>query len=339
MIMSNTITQIKIGWRALVGFSGDRELQTISVATNLPLNIRAGRLTKDNLEVVLFGFSLQEWPATRVLPHGKGFDIRIFEIESKKYLGISRGSGGSLELFESMITDVIEHIFNLEGQTHALIFKKFVDRVRDWQNFMSRGRSGLSRADEIGLFGELLILNNLLDSNVPTTEVLDWWKGPLHGRHDYHINGGGLEVKSTTSEEGFIIDVFDISQLDPALVEALFLFGIRLKVDQDGKTLPDMVNHLRERLQNNTSALFNFDKCLGFAGYDDEHISHYNTKYQMSEIVGFEVNASFPSLRIATLSPEIFEVRYRLDLNSIHQPKLTQNETLKKLGVIVDGTI
>lgn len=337
--MSDVLGQIRIGWRALSGFSTNRELQTISAVANYSVKIRAGRIAESGLEIVLFRFSIDDWPSPRGLPHGKGFDLGLYDIEGEKYLGLSRASDGALELFEAMLSNVIDHALNGADLSHKVLFRKFLDRVRDWQTFMSRGRNGLSRQDEIGLVGELCILKNLLSVNLPSENVIDWWKGPLHGTHDFHLNGGAIEVKATTSQDGFLVDIFDVSQLDPATVTKLFVFGVRLEVSESGHSLPELVDDIRFILIDSTSALSLFDKCLSYAGYRDENAKNYTSKYGISEILGFEVTDEFPSLRRSSLPSEVLEVKYRLDLDAMTLTQITETDALKLLGVIFNGAV
>lgn len=336
--MSEVLEQIRIGWRALNGFQTERELQTISVVTNYTIKIRAGLIVENGLEIVLFHFNISSWPSPNSLPYGKGFDLGLYDIDGKKYLGLSRGNHGALELFEAMLSNVIDYALDGESVPHKVFFRRFLDRVRDWQVFMSRGRSYLSQQDEIGLVGELLLLRTLLDSNLPSESIIDWWKGPLHGTHDFHVNGGAIEVKTTTSRDDFVIEVFDMVQLDPSSVCKLYLFGVALTLGEEGDSLPDIVKSLRVSLEDSQSGLQLFDKCLNYAGYRDEHADNYSSKYLLSRLIGFEVTEQFPSLKRSSIPVEVFDVKYRLDLDALSLPSVTLSESLNNLGVILDGT-
>ena len=337
--MSDILSQIRMGWRALNGFQMDRELQTISVVPNSTVKIRAGRIAESGLEIVLFRFNLINWPSPHSLPHGKGFDLGLFDVDGERYLGLSRASHGALELFEAMLSNVIDYALSDERVSHSILFRRFLDRVRDWQTFMSRGRNGLSRQDEVGLVGELFLLKTLLDSNLPSESIIDWWKGPLHGTHDFHINGGAIEVKTTTSTDSFVVDVFDIAQLDPSSVDRLYLFGVGLTLSEEGDSLPGIVDNIRGFLRGSQSGLMLFDKCLVYAGYRDEHAKHYTSKYVLSRLIGLEVTEQFPSLKRGSIPVEVFDVKYRLDLDALTLPHVSLPESLKNFGVILDGTI
>ena len=66
---------------------------------------------------------------------------------------------------------------------------------------------------EVGLFGELIVLGELL--NAGDSAVLNQWKGPEDGLHDFVKDGEWeLEVKTSVSPNP-IVKVHPVTQLEP----------------------------------------------------------------------------------------------------------------------------
>src|SRR5699024_6198251 len=110
-----------------------------------------------------------------------------------------------------------------------------------WQEFMRMGREGLSADAELGLVGELCIMQEMIEQGVPLFTAVDAWQGPHDGLHDYLLAGGAIEVKSTLASEGFPVKIASLEQLDNSHSQPLFLAGLRFSVESTGMTLPQLV--------------------------------------------------------------------------------------------------
>jgi hypothetical protein len=73
-----------------------------------------------------------------------------------------RQSAGNLELFATVVTDVCGLIDSSDSYPEELLYQRLLGRVRGWQEFMRRGREGLSVEAELGLVGEICLLRYLL---------------------------------------------------------------------------------------------------------------------------------------------------------------------------------
>lgn len=173
------------------------------------------------------------------------------------------------------LDDILELIFSLIGTV------------------IPRG-SLLSPSSAKGLYGELVLLDKLLDiasngSNTATaTSVLDSWHGwrvPAPGalfgaRRDFLTVGRTpvIEVKTTGSDnrEHRITNYLQLFEDSPP--EHLFLFSVSAKYDSTGTTnLPEMVDRVMNKLPN-LGLKNRFTRCLnsyGGAGYYHAHAPFY----------------------------------------------------------------
>ena len=88
------------------------------------------------------------------------------------------------------------------------------------------GAPGLSAEREVGLFGELTVLDFLI-SGTSGSEAIAAWRGPNGDEHDFDLGCGDLEVKSTTSEKR-VHWIGSLSQLTPTPGRLLWLLSIQL---------------------------------------------------------------------------------------------------------------
>ena len=94
---------------------------------------------------------------------------------------------------------------------------------------MNRHReSVLSAENEQGLFGELILLDRLVEAELPPRDVLDAWQGPADGLQDFIFGSGGIEVKTTLSAGGFPATISSLEQLDDSLRQPLFVAATKI---------------------------------------------------------------------------------------------------------------
>lgn len=307
-------------WRALAGHTGQQGWRFIPIATHAYCHLRAGRHFPGNEEALLAGFRVATTPVD--LPQGHGFAVLTVDMEATEpdrlWFGLVRQPAGNLDMFALMATDVVSTLGAASSLDDRAIFRLFLDRIRAWQNFMRQGRDGLlSPEAEIGLHGELILLGMLIDAGLEALSAVEAWRGPLHGLHDFEIDTGAIEVKTTASEQGFPVRILSLEQLDPSLAEPLYLAGIHLNADPEGLDLRGRVEDIRQRLQNDLAALHTFITLLLHAGYTDTMADRYPRRFVHDRIRLLPVDDHFPSLTRHKVPPQVSLVRYEIDLDQI----------------------
>jgi hypothetical protein len=83
----------------------------------------------------------------------------------------------------------------------------------------------------IGLLGELLLLDRLLDQDASGWKL---WRGPLGERHDFRAGGHAIEVKTTSRTGNTKIAISAIDQLLPPAGGVLHLLHVVLEQVESG---------------------------------------------------------------------------------------------------------
>ena len=112
--------------------------------------------------------------------------------------------------------------------------------VKNWNEILAR-QSYPAAADEVGLFGELMILRELVRQD-PHLRSASWQFGT--GVHDFVVDGHRLEVKTTSSPDSSTVHIFDLIQLADPPEADLHLAHVRIAHDEDGETLTDVISRL-----------------------------------------------------------------------------------------------
>ena len=338
MVLQSKKEELLAAWRALGGSSDTDGWRTIPISLGGNYGLLAGRHFPGNEEALLVGFRSVRVPPPGQLPTGRGFQVAKADLEGgggRIWISLSRQKAGSLELFSMMADDVLGILSNSRSLDEEKLFHTFLSRIGAWQDFMQRSNDGVLGAEsEVGLFGELVVLQALIDAGLPAEVAVEAWNGPLKGIQDFALGTGAIEVKTTVSPSGFPACIGSLEQLDDSLIFPLFLTGVRLLVDQSGMTLPQFIGELRGELQAYSAASGSLERRLLHAGYFDDVAERYTRRFATIGMRTIAVTSSFPRLTRANVDVEIRKVRYELDLDLVRQEEIELDCALTQLGVI-----
>ncbi|EJN39831.1 hypothetical protein PMI38_00678 [Pseudomonas sp. GM84] len=325
-------------WKALHGelkTPGWRSIDLFQAGTCL---IKLARHSPSGHEAVLIGFANTKLAPTPLLPKGQGFRMERATLGetsgARQWLAIVKQPSGCIDLFAAVVADITALMAANGDCSEDLLHQRLMGRVRGWQEFMRKGQEGLSKEAEQGLIGELCFLNHLIESGMLTYSVVDGWKGPADGLHDFVVGMGSIEVKSTIGKEGFAVRIASLDQLDDSRSSPLYLAGVRLEISDRGRTLTRYVTDIRSTLEPDPAALALFEKALHDAGYLDMHSENYSRKFLPTELRILLVDSDFPRLIPFNTPPAICWAQYEIDLSLIATDTLALPEVLEKLGVI-----
>jgi hypothetical protein len=323
-------------WRALTrGATGGDGWRCIPVSGLEGGRLQAARRFPENHEALLAGFTGVTLPPTATLPAAAGFRIeRISPGMPGDWLALVRQEDGGIELFANMATDVVALMAASTAASHPRQLQLFLGRVRAWQEFMSRKRGALDLEAELGLAGELVCLERLIDSGLDMNTAVEGWKGPLKGLQDFEIGGGAIEVKSTLSHDGFPAKIMSLEQLDDSTRQPLFIFACRFAMAAEGLTLCDRIHALRLALETDAAAAARFESALLHAGYVDAHAEHYTRRMVVSESRFDKVDEGFPRLVAGNVPAAIRRVRYEVDLDATGAGVYSPEHVLELVGAV-----
>ena len=326
---------LQTAWQSLAGSAADEGWQVIGLGGHGGTPVHAGRHFPGNLEGLLLVFQGARLPGVQNLPRGHGFEVTPVRLggalQDRTILALVREPAGSLEMFVTMAADLLAVLGRSEALTIQERSQAFLRRVATWQEFM-RNPSGeiLSAEAELGLIGELLTLELLLDAGVPATVAIDSWEGPADGLHDFVLGGGAIEVKSSAAGGGFIARIGSLDQLDDAVHAPLFLCCQRFSLDDAGETLFGHIDRLRTRLAN-SGAMQTFAVRLLHAGAHERHRDAYTRKLSLTSTNLFAVDDNIPRLTPSVVGPAIRRASYELDIDLVEATTLGLHEVLSKL--------
>lgn len=215
------------------------------------------------------------------------------------------------EIFSILVDDLIGVL--VTSRTEASAVDAFTARFERWQQFFTRsGPAGLGEEAQRGLYGELWFTRYFLMETLDSMSAVSAWTGYGRTAQDFQLPGVAVEVKTTTAKQPQHLSIASERQLDDTGVDGLFLFHLSLDVRRSkDRTLPLLVDTLREALEEHTVARGLFEESLLMAGFIDAHRERYDyTSYTVRQASVFHVRDDFPRLVEAKLPTGVGNVRY-----------------------------
>jgi hypothetical protein len=267
--------------------------------------------------------------AINELPSTRGIDVVLLPSEGNDSFSLQLTSKDRNlnQIFDVLVTDVAE--FVASAQTEIAAIKAFINRLRRWQRFLEQtGPDGLSKASQLGLFGELWFLREKLIPLVGTYVAVSAWTGPSGAHQDFQLYECAIEVKTTGTKEPQQMIIQSERQLEDSSLAALFLQHLSLNVNEKvGETLIMMVDSLRQLFKRDTEALELYENKLLEAGFlQSQALKYEKTRYSINRASLFKVEKSFPRIITADLKPGVGLVQYSIAVSECRHFTATQDE-------------
>ena len=253
-------------------------------------------------------------------------------IESR-YLEFSNVGSIDIALFGALIDELLHCIDNGNGN----VTEEIHDLLKKWKNLLALDEAKLLSLNVIsGLFGELLLLDHLL--NRLELDALDIWVGPNGNRHDFEFSSSSIEVKTTTVRNGDEIRVNGSSQLIPYPGKSVTILRIKLEIEPNGISLPDLIARIAETKNIDSSK---FNEKLSKIGYRSAMADSYRSIcFQLVELQIIPVDENFPRISPDALqkidsSGRSHEVEYSVNVSGLQTQKSPDLESIKFEGLVI----
>lgn len=334
--MARLIDEIQLAWNSIQTAQGTSGWNTVAVLPSHPGRFRAGRNFPDQCEALLAGFRTSVISRNEKMPEGLGFHVTRVNSEKNGlvWLALTRSPNGNLELFSAMVSDVLHAILATGSGDHSRELRAFLGRIRAWQEFMRKGAVPLSAENEVGLVGELTVLEKMLDVGMAPETAIKAWSGPLDGLRDFELGFGAIEVKTTVASAGLVAKIGSLEQLDDTNCKPIFLGAVKYALTETGQTLPEKISAIRAQLESDPITLSEFDERVLAAGYMPAHSPQYHRRFSLREIAILEVGENFPRLMHGNVKPGVISARYEINLEPLLSLDIGLTTALKKLEMI-----
>jgi hypothetical protein len=216
-------------------------------------------------------------------------------------------------LFCTLLADLVQHLLLATGDPSGAL----MTRIVSWQRMLGRGVPvGLSPEARVGLYGELLVLREMVLPAQAGAAGVAAWVGPSGAPQDFRDDSAAVEVKTVSHRDPDHCRVHNEKQLDSTDLEHLFLVHQVVRRSSDGVSLADLIDVLRSELPAGPRYL-QFENRLLDAGWLDTHRERYSDdRYILTRRRCYVVDDRFPRLTADDLPQGVENISYSLDLTT-----------------------
>lgn len=250
------------------------------------------------------------------LPQLKGIELKIQASEkgSKASLVIRLFEASQRDIFQQLCEDIVRS--GEQAATEDEAVARTVTRTWRWHHLLRGGAGLLSASEQIGLMGELALLEHVFIPHCGPSEAMEAWRGPLGGVQDFSYGGLHVEAKARGPSKSDDVRISSEYQLTVPDGETLFLtVGIFEPADADGETVAEAAARVRLLVSAlDVKALPRFDALLAAAGLNpDDDYSTWTWREKQHSV--FAVREGFPRITPVELPQGVTGVRYGVSLS------------------------
>ena len=259
------------------------------------------------------------------------------EIASTQLLDINLSSGSEdfsqlnitlqdkhfLSIFIKLIYIIVESVekFEPEDSDQDRLFA-VLTVINDWKELFQKAKNKkLSDNRIVGLLGELIFLQNIVEKSDGKEFEIDCWQGPEGNDEDFSYEGCLFEIKSSKSTQNNLVRINSLRQINSEKIPAYLVHKSMSAVSEDDQSaisLYTVVEKLKHLLGSDFSQLMKFDHKLLLSGYI--HDEKYTTpSFRLDSRTFYEIRSDFPLIYSEDLDARISRVRYSIDLDKCRE--------------------
>lgn len=255
--------------------------------------------------------------------------ISITLYPQTNYLVLELEDNSYYSIFDDLIISLYQVIKNSDDVKEYT--RNFIDTFNKWSEFFEDISSSTLSKDSIrGLFGELFVLKEMIDSSSSSTinSILSSWKGPYDGSHDFVSDDRLLEIK-TKYPSGQTVNISSEYQLESEEGKSLELLVLSITDNMiEGKSLRELFEMMKIEILRKSGDISIILNALKQKNISQNNILRYDN-YRFKPIEETIYNAkldSFPKLTFSNISNAISDIKYTLKLTQLNEFILSNRE-------------
>lgn len=265
------------------------------------------------------------------LPSFLNFELVVTEISAGIRITITLIDESLSHSFSTMCYDLAERSSDAGSADRSFFI--FMAALSHWAElFRVKSRTGLTRQEAIGLYGELLVIKRLIENSwIDSDAIVQAWRGPHGDARDIGFNGHRIEVKTQLATKAKSIKITSLDQLDDS-DGSLFLVLNRITSSDGGESLNDLVAELVGMLRASSYGIAEFYRKLELAMYDASS-AHASELFVLDEMIAYQVIDDFPRLTPLTVPVGISAVKYEIQGSSVERFIIDWDELTETIDV------
>lgn len=233
------------------------------------------------------------------------------------------------EVFRSLCEDLISVTVKYPDEEKMI---NVIDiRLKKWQQMLkSTGGKNLSVEEQMGLYGELIFLKDII-SEIGPEKALTSWTGPEKDKQDFLLENTVIEVKSAKTSKGEVATISSLGQLN-SNKKNFFLTFYNISPSENGSSIEELSNEIKTKFNSSNLLIELFERKLMEYGYIPM-LNPLLEKFKIDKSKAFEVKEAFPKLTATVVDSRILSVKYILDLSRLNEFEVDYRNLIKEIDL------
>ena len=257
-------------------------------------------------------------------------EIYSFDDKSWRFLDLTCLTAELDAVFGEVADEIVRRIADGNSSLKACL-----STLGEFRMLLMPRQSKVGKHEIIGLVGELLLLDRLLDMN---PDACDLWRGPLAERHDFRGGKVAAEVKTSGRTANEVMKVTSIDQLLEPASGKLCVVRYTLEETAGGSC---SIARLFASAASKSSDPLRLRDLLARMECPDPQAEDWNTvSFDLEEARSYRIDDNFPrivprSLADGGLPSGVDAISYSVDLASARSSLLSEEEFVRFLEEMV----
>lgn len=257
----------------------------------------------------------------------KGVDMQNLSIEfyrESNHIILKLVNPSFADLFNDLVLSLYNKICFISDPD--IYGKEFTQAFYRWNGFFSDNPgSGLSEDGVKGIFGELLLLKDLVNTSDALTvnDMLGSWKGPYDAVNDFELDQSLVEVK-TKDDSKLHTRISSEFQLAGKPGKQLSLCVVSVIADPvDGLSVAQVISSVKELVWERFGDMTIFINALARKGLFNQNLPQYDHyRFRPVAMAFYDCNHDrFPKIIPGNLADGISGVQYNLGISALEEFK------------------
>ncbi|MFI5452589.1 PD-(D/E)XK motif protein [Pedobacter sp. UC225_61] len=247
-------------------------------------------------------------------------NLSLYLYNETKWIVLSLLDDSFKDLFNDLILSIYNKIFELSEPDRYV--SELLKTYYKWSEFFQENSGNLLSDQQVkGVFGELIVLKNLLESSLSNdiNDILNSWKGLYDTGHDFINENQTLEVK-TKDLNASTIKISSEYQLEPEIGKELELLVVNVLMEPlIGISLKDLFISIREYVIVHLADYTLLLKAISQKGLTIKKMEDFDhLKFKPVNIISYNCMAEdFPKIIRSFIPTSINSVSYKVNLNDL----------------------
>ncbi|ADE39541.1 PD-(D/E)XK motif protein [Candidatus Puniceispirillum marinum] len=237
----------------------------------------------------------------------------------------------SRDIFRTICNDLVASTRTIDAKKPSTVVLAINARLKRWQELLGKKKSDLlSNSEQLGLFGELSILNEYFLENFKPITAIATWRGPSGSEQDFGFGEHLVEVKSQFSTSDSKIQINSLEQLDD-ISGYIWLVHQTFAANEHksgiSRTLNAIVSEISSKIDSDIFAMDSFKTILLEIGFEADP-AYDEVAYELAQRTFFKVSDAFPRIKRSSTPSEIISARYVVDIGLASHLSISENQFL-----------